>query len=396
MPPEPNRPVHVTLSSIAAHAEETIRRAPNEVIITSPYLTSGTAEAVIGAANPGTCIILTTFRAETFANKASSLSTMRKLIFRGFQLRYLEDLHAKIVATSGTFFIGSQNLTFAGTQNKEATAIIGADVASTGVADCLSAWVKASLPITKEMIDEMEKFIKPLAEQFTQLSKTASTIDEHIRSAEERRERVRIQLQARQEQLEQQRKRMELLHRVREAHSPLQSRVREAPADWQEPLRLQEIDTINTSIFSRFTLMARPNADLTYGWLTKRERYLLIAPEIGKLGWPALNKTRLTKFGTGLTPSESFVTVQGDEWKVTEISLNDDLESLERWNVRFALKPPEAPSSVEVLMKFTLEGLHFVAISERRGYLSSANLEPIFSSPNGPSRALCKELMSPF
>ena len=74
-----------------------LRAAPCSAIIISPYLTSRTAETVIGGADPATCLVLTTFDAETFATGGSSLRTLRKPIENGFTLLAVDGLHAKVL-----------------------------------------------------------------------------------------------------------------------------------------------------------------------------------------------------------------------------------------------------------------------------------------------------------
>jgi hypothetical protein len=108
------------------------------------------------SANANTATILTTFRAKTFADGASSLQTLRNLVERGFNLRHLDGLHAKLIITSEACLIGSQNISLAGTLNKEATAIMADTATATAAREGLASWRELSWPITLEMIDEME------------------------------------------------------------------------------------------------------------------------------------------------------------------------------------------------------------------------------------------------
>jgi phosphatidylserine/phosphatidylglycerophosphate/cardiolipin synthase-like enzyme len=169
----------VLLESSSEHAREHVAQSPSDVIIASPYLTSDTAESVIGNADPKTAIILTTFRAKTFADGASSLQTLRNLITRGFQIRYLDGLHAKLILTSNTCIIGSQNLTVAGTFNKEATAIIKDTLTVADARKAFDSWLEQSLPITLEMIDEMKLLVDPLLEKANECESSAQAIGLH-------------------------------------------------------------------------------------------------------------------------------------------------------------------------------------------------------------------------
>jgi hypothetical protein len=364
-----NRLVTVLLESSSVHARERIVGAPDQVVITSPYLTSDAAERVIGAADPKTSMILTTFRAETFASKASSLSTLRRLIEQGFNLRYLDDLHAKIILTQDACFVGSQNLTAGGTQNKEATALITDASTLAAVTNGLRAWLELSNPITLEMIGDMEREIGPLTERSKKLASAVDALDQTIRTAESIREEARDRLRAENERREEERKKQELVLQAREAYSTLQNNVSQTPIKGEVWLSLQWAAGPHWSSGLQ-TLMAPSNRDLTY-WnghsLTKRQRYLLIIPEIGKLGWPALNKTRLTRFGIGLRPTQSNISVKGTSWDIVDIDFNESLESLVDWNVKFTLSWAREFAKVTLLMKFTLDGLELVDIEEREG-----------------------------
>ena len=83
---------------------EQIARAPKNVRIYSPYLTSDVAETVIKAADQTTAQVFTTFKAETFATGGSSIETLRSVFDSQFQIFSVPDLHAKIVITECTFF----------------------------------------------------------------------------------------------------------------------------------------------------------------------------------------------------------------------------------------------------------------------------------------------------
>ena len=145
----------VTVGSSSPWARRDLERFRSGAVITSPYLTSPAAEAVIGCADPETTVVLTTFDATTFAAGGSSLGTVRKLMARGYRLRALDGLHAKLVVTEGAVLVGSQNLTAAGTRNLEATARVSdpAEVArvregvapSDALADAIKGFVRLQL-----------------------------------------------------------------------------------------------------------------------------------------------------------------------------------------------------------------------------------------------------------
>ena len=61
-----------------------------------------------------------------------------------------------------------------------------------------------------------------------------------------------------------------------------------------------------------------------------RKRYLLIVPEIGRLGWPAMNRTRFSAFGTSLDRTNMKFDVLGEPYRVS-IDLNQDIATLPMW-----------------------------------------------------------------
>lgn len=171
--------IRVLLGSSTDIARASISRMPKQVVFASPYLTSPAAENTIGEADPASSIVLTSFAAEIFANKASSLGTLRALLERGFDLRYLDGLHAKVIATQDTCFVGSQNLTIGGMRNREATAIVSDASVVKAVNKDVRSWTDLSRPITQQMIDEMEKAVAPLANRAGEVVDLAKSIDAH-------------------------------------------------------------------------------------------------------------------------------------------------------------------------------------------------------------------------
>lgn len=389
----------IFLECTAGRAQESIARALEGVLIASPYLTSDTAENVIGAADPSTATILTTFRAKTFADGASCLQTLRNLIEKGYRLRYLDDLHAKIIFTSDICLLGSQNLTVAGTQNKEATAIIKDAAAIKEARETLDSWLALSQPITLEMLKDMENLVGPLLKKAEELESATDVIDEEVRKSEETREQERERFQQEEEERERELRRLKLLATLEQAHAPLQASVQKAPIQGAVWLNL-ELGPGAYYVDGAYTLLASQGADLTNwsaSYLEKRRRYLLIAPEIGKLGWPALNKTRLTRFGVDLKPSHAAVSIGGVSWPVEEISFNEELETLIRWNARFTLRIDRQLAAVHLLTKFTLEDLELVDISEAPGNPNpKAWIATLASEFESYSSQLRRELLSPF
>ena len=172
-----------------------IAGAQADVLVFSPYLTSRTAEWVVGAGKALT--VYTCFNIEAFIAGASSLDTLARLLRRGVKLFHLPDLHAKVVTDRRTIlFIGSQNLTRRGTKNKEATLWTN-DSAALGDFDRLfGSWIAERVCITKEMIDDARRLIRPLKKAALALAAAAEVVQQQVEAGEqERQERLRKQHQ---------------------------------------------------------------------------------------------------------------------------------------------------------------------------------------------------------
>ena len=357
---DPSPEVRPLLRSVLEAVGEQLRCSPeHNLIVASPYLTSTIAEDLLTGVAPSTVKILTTFRAENFASGASSLATLRRIVLAGFQLSHSDNLHAKVVSSEVFCSIGSQNLTEGGLQNREASVLIVEPARAAEVRKELDRWLQSSHPITLSMIDDMEKQIEPLRAKFEELQAAIRDVDSSVRTAEALRAR---RLRWEKEEKER-RERRALLEKTANVYSTLRSAVRSAPASGRAFLTLQHLGSDMWSSWnSHYTLLASPNVDLTQ-WiidgaaevLTKRQRYLLVAPETGKLGWPALNKTRLTRFGMDLTPQSERLRLGGHLLKVEEITFNRSLATLKDWNVKFHISRDN--DQCMLFMRFTLKGL---------------------------------------
>jgi hypothetical protein len=363
--------VNAILGSVLLPAQQEVQLSPGDIVVASPYLTSNVAENILEAATPATVAILTTFKAENFVLGASSLETLRRMITAGFRLYHLDNLHAKVISSPSFCFVGSQNLTLGGEHNREVSVHISEEPAIAEINRGLQAWLQSAQAITVDMIDDMERLIEPLLGSFASLRHSLGGIDQQVGAAElERNHQARLLQEA-----QNRRDQKALLETVREAHSTLRSAVRSKPTSRAVRLTLQHISPQTWSSWSsHYTLRASPDDDLTT-WiidgetviLTKRQRYLLVAPETGKLGWPALNKTRLTRFGMDLTPSNTDFYLGGLEWRVGKIRFNQQMKTLKDWNVTFTLL--QANAACELFMKFTLLGMELQdlkPVSERR------------------------------
>lgn len=388
--------------------------------MTSPYLTSDAAEKVIGQADPATSVVLTTFDAETFASGGSSLGTLTKLLKAGYNVRALERLHAKLVVTERAVFVGSQNLTAAGTRNKEATALLTTHEEVRYVREASAEWIAASQPITLAMVNDMEERLLPLQKLARELSRACQLVDADIAKAAEDRERQQWEAQEannRENREAEERRRQEAEEREAEqrrqeqaqkANIALKRSVRAArPARGRIPLSLEQRTSraeYGSSLQTYWTLIAPDGTDMTR-WtftdqhvqeLVKANRYMLVAPETGRIGWPSLYKTRLTRFGTNIRRSNQ-VQLEGAAYAIDVIS-NQDAATLRDWNVEFRLRSIDELDGISVFALYSLTGLQIHRIKDDpTGHLGTEFIRELLQDDGGAFAGKLKEaVLSPF
>ncbi len=167
------------------------RDAKTTFAVFSPYVTMPTAKTVLLASKSARQRqLFTLFESETFITGASSLNALRRLQDGGVQLFAVPNLHAKIVISPDRFAsIGSQNLTGNGSRKHrlEATAAFTSPSEVNAIWAETGPWRDIASPISKTMIDDMERFIRPFRRKAKRFKKRCAEIDTAI----ERQERER-------------------------------------------------------------------------------------------------------------------------------------------------------------------------------------------------------------
>ena len=301
--------VEICTWNVAPRWRSEIGRAPDGVVIVSPYLTSSTAESVVSAASVTSAEVYTVFETELFVNGGSSISTVKKLVLAGYRLFHVSGLHAKMVIAGSFASIGSQNLTRGGTTNRELTVLLRSDADVTQARRAVERLKEGCIPITIEMIEHVEAALPRLRRRAAALLRDSRAVDAELLTE---RELVREE-QARQE-AEQRREAAERLQRElsrRQYIDKLQAAIRHTSrARTSIDVALQQRERPATSKLKPYWTLKtkRPDADLLR-WLVdgspveleKRSRYLLLFEDTGRLTWPALNHTQISKFGTALS-----------------------------------------------------------------------------------------------
>lgn len=169
------------LKSIDRRWKKEVASAEESIIFLSPYLTSNTANLVLNDANPDITQVYTVFSFQNFSFGSSSIKTFKSLIKARIKLFHIAKLHAKILIVDGRFAsIGSQNLTFGGTRNKEASIVLSDRDQVTTLYKLIGTWMAEAIPISEEMVLLAEDFIYPLQNKIQSTTNEVSEAEEEF------------------------------------------------------------------------------------------------------------------------------------------------------------------------------------------------------------------------
>lgn len=322
--------------SVIRRLKEEIRQYPQNVLLLSPYLTSDTAELVIGSADPATAKVYTVFSAENFASGASSLRTLGRLLALGYNVFNLPKLHAKVVVAKNFASIGSQNLTRGGVTNFEASVILSDFHSVMLLRRKISVWAQKAELITPAMLNDIKVFLPALRRQHRNFAVQSDLANSHIREKERQRE------------LEYQRD-LKIKSAIRRKREQVQKAFQSPEVRLSSSIGAHlERKPIYDS-FDDYWTLSRDRPDTSFlSWLNptdgspialeKRDRYLMMNMENSALAWPALNKTQITHFATDVSMKEDAVEIGGRYYHL-DIEFAESDEDLASWNVQFKLAP---------------------------------------------------------
>jgi hypothetical protein len=334
-------PTEVVLRSIVRIWTQAIVEDPEGVIIISPYVTSRTAETVLRRTAPHRARLYTVFEASLFASGASQIGTLKRIAKDGHEIFHVHMLHAKILLTRKCATVGSQNLTERGaTRNIEASAVIRDPDRVERLRTEVEELVANATPVSLDQIIETERALPPLRRAFRSFEKASRSADAVISENEQGRKAA---AQLRREEADRAERLAQILGRSEQSSRQVQLQLRRP----HPQNRLYQ------------TLLCRRSDDDITRWtlgderirLVRRERYLVLMATTGRLAWVAVNKTRLSQFGTGL--SDAHMELAGEEIGVRFDSVEDDREA----NVKFQLRPIRKEPPVILRAWFDIESI---------------------------------------
>jgi hypothetical protein len=309
--------------------EKELAKASGRVLVFSPYLTPDTALRVLDCINDRkSSEIYTRFDPQDFINGSSSLTTLKQLSSLNINIYKIQDLHAKLIIVPGNFAsIGSQNLTYKGTLNKEASVVITEPIEVAKIEQYIQEWLVNRQLITDRMITNLEKVLYPFRKKFQEYKQQLKKELKEIHQKElERLERERLERERlERERLERERLERERLERERLERERLE---RERLEEEKKKKRIEkfkksaaQIHKSNNYIFgqvknisNKYSFVVNANARLTKWILSKEEvelvrfqRYLCINEWTNTIGWVRVASTRITYIENSLVQDESII-----------------------------------------------------------------------------------------
>ncbi|ETF05944.1 phosphatidylserine/phosphatidylglycerophosphate/cardiolipin synthase family protein [Pseudomonas indoloxydans] len=296
---------HVFWLDLASGARSTI-------LMLSPYLTGPLAEEILSTSERSR--VYTRFDAELFASRASSLAVLQQLIEAGHQLFHLDALHAKVVIAPKEFAtVGSQNVTSNGQKNLELSGYFSDAESVARVHSLIEPWLGKAVPITLQMIKEMEVLLPPLMEVYDAFHVACVVAQKKIsRSAASGLRRAEL----------------EKVERTQaELKSEIMRALEAAPISEEWDLGIVHFrEAGQTSLFSSsrdlitWTVAGRSVA------LERLSRYLCIT-DAGEVGWARVAQTRISMVGRGIDFREKII-AERPTWRVEVDSRKDYLDGL--------------------------------------------------------------------
>jgi PLD-like domain len=197
----------------------------SHVLIFFPYMKGALALDLLKLVPPRRCEIFTVCSIENFASGASCVQTFRELIESKYKLFHINRLHAKVVLVRGEYAtLGSQNLTRAGTRNREVSiGLSGAEDVNKLEAK-IDKWRAFGRSIDLEEIRHIETVLEPLKMQALQLRAAINSAQDAVVAAREERNRLE---QERLEGILEDERRKEELNKKRQKAELDQKRLKE-------------------------------------------------------------------------------------------------------------------------------------------------------------------------
>ena len=352
--------------------------------VVSVGVNSKTADSVL--ATSGEVRLLTRLRVLDFVTGESNLRCLRRLVSNGVSVFHHPEIEANIVISRGlTASLGSRGLQAARSSARHLTWSTEAETTVKETQDLVDSWFADAEPVTLELIDELEWHIRSQNSQFKKSVRSADEIDKKIEAGKPERE-------AQRKQRDRDRRRREdgverFITAAELAAAPSETKFCAHRYIAQQEFGVWFGHGNHTLLHDESELLVWHYGEEEID-LRKAFRYLFVIPELGRIGWARVMKTRITKVGSGIR--KSGVTFVGRRYDVTyEADWGNALANI---SVRLQ------PSSVTYLSEpatvhgfFSINGLEIVSIG---GHESEA--EFLRDQADELSAQITRDLLKPF
>ena len=140
---------------------------PDELLIVSPFIKANAIEALLHQ-HSGRIKVITRFNLVDFAQSASDIPTLRRLLSHKAKIRGVRNLHAKLyVFGASRAIVASANFTEGGLSRNHELGVVVQSLE--GVAACVDyfngLWNKAKSNLRVNQLNQWEKIVSPYLQQ---------------------------------------------------------------------------------------------------------------------------------------------------------------------------------------------------------------------------------------
>ncbi len=152
--------------------KDLVGSASQSINIFTPYLDDTIIDILEVAGSEIHITIFTCLDGDNLFQRGYQINTLKQLITKGYSVKNLEGLHAKIIVIDQTkVSLGSQNFTKRGRKNKEAGMSSKASFANTEFIDTLEQWKILSKDVSLDMIFDLIEYLEKKEAEILALKK---------------------------------------------------------------------------------------------------------------------------------------------------------------------------------------------------------------------------------
>lgn len=320
-----------------------------KVYVLSPYITSIAESILENVKDKENCEIYTTLEVRNFLSGSSDIKTLKNLINTGFKIHSLPELHAKIILVSGRFVsIGSQNLTYNGSRNKEATAISREKEIVQFVEDKIKIWTTERKRISLKNLEDVENILTELKEGYKKFEDEIEKANEFLKEQKRQKEIERDT------QLKRQNKN---LLEISKSESSVLGKIYS-----RKNYHSRRGYITDRYILWTFKSTKRKNIVELFKLEWKQSRYLVLNESNYKLSWARVNEKSITLFANGIRFTNEKIEIDGKLY-CWSVKSNLDTETISDFNLTAIIELDEISTELKLFLFFDYKTLSIHSIS---------------------------------